>query len=112
NGRAYLIDLATSNRIRPPTNDLAYTMALQWYPERRALMEDPLLRRYHSALLSHGVKGYAWEDCQVDYRYSVMNHLFTPVLQRAGGQIPTAVWWHNFERISEAYKDLNCAELL
>jgi hypothetical protein len=29
NGRAYLIDLATSNRIRPPTNDLAYMMALQ-----------------------------------------------------------------------------------
>jgi hypothetical protein len=112
NGRAYLIDLATSNRIRPPTNDLAYMMALQWYPERRALMEESLLRRYHSALLSHGVKGYTWEDCQVDYRYSVMNHLFTPVLQRPGGQIPTAVWWHNFERISEAYKDLNCAELL
>jgi len=112
NGRAYLIDLATSNRIRPPTNDLAYMMALQWYPERRALMEESLLRRYHSTLLSHGVKGYTWEDCQLDYRYSVMNHLFTPVLQRHGGQIPTAVWWHNFERISEAYKDLNCAELL
>src|SRR5262249_43971309 len=52
NGRAYLIDLATSNRIRPPTNDLAYMMALQWYPERRALMEESLLRRYHLSLLS------------------------------------------------------------
>ena len=112
NGRAYLIDLATSNRIRPPTNDLAYMMALQWYPERRAIMEESLLRHYHLSLLSFGVKGYTWEDCRLDYRYSVVTHLFTPVLQCAGGQIPATVWWHNFERISEAYKDLNCAELL
>ena len=112
NGRAYLIDLATSNRIRPPTNDLAYMMALQWFPEKRALMEESLLRNYHSSLLSFGVKGYTWEDCRLDYRYSVINHLFTPVLQRAGGQIPATVWWHNFERISEAYKDLKCGELL
>jgi len=112
NGRAYLIDLATSNRIRPPTNDLAYMMALQWFPEKRALMEESLLRNYHSSLLSFGVKGYTREDCRLDYRYSVLNHLLTPVLQWAGGQIPATVWWHNFERISEAYKDLKCAELL
>jgi hypothetical protein len=112
NGRAYLIDLATSNRIRPPTNDLAYMMALQWYSERRVLMEESLLRHYHMSLLSFGVKGYTWEDCRLDYQYSVISHLFTPVFQCAGGQIPATVWWHNFERISEAYKDLNCAELL
>ncbi len=112
NGRAYMIDLATSNRIRPPTNDLAYMMALQWFPERRAMMEETLLKHYHSSLLSFGVKEYTWEDCRLDYRLSVINHLFTPVLQQAGGQIPAIVWWHNFERISEAYKDLNCAELL
>jgi hypothetical protein len=87
-------------------------IALQWYPERRALMEEPLIRHYHSSLLAFGVKGYAWEDCWLDYRRSVISHMFTPVSQRAGGQIPAAVWWHNFERISEAYKDLNCAELL
>jgi len=111
-GRAFLIDLATSNRIRPPTNDLAYMIALQWYPERRALMEESLIRHYHSSLVSFGVKGYAWEDCWLDYRRSVISHMFTPVFQWAGGQIPATVWWHNLERISEAYKDLNCAELL
>jgi hypothetical protein len=111
-GRAYLIDLATSNRIRPPTNDLAYMMALQWYPERRAIMEESLLRHYHQTLVSCGVKDYSWEDCWLDYRYSVITHLFTPVMQWAGGQIPPGVWWHNLERISEAYKDLSCAELL
>ena len=111
-GRAYLIDLATSNRIRPSTNDLAYMMALQWYPQRRAMMEESLLRRCHERLISHGVKDYLWEDCWLDYRCSVITHLFTPVLQWAGGQIPATVWWHNFERINEAYKDLNCVELL
>jgi hypothetical protein len=75
-------------------------------------MEESLIRHYHSSLLSFGVKGYTWEDCRLDYRHSVINHLFIPVLQRAGGQIPARVWWHNLERISEAYKDLNCAELL
>jgi thiamine kinase-like enzyme len=111
-GRALLIDLATSNRIRPPTNDLAYMMALQWFPERRAIMERSLLRHYHAALLSRGVKDYSWEDCWLDYRYSVITQLFTPVLQWAGKQIPTIVWWLNFERISEAYKDLGCDELV
>ncbi|MBV9960123.1 MAG: phosphotransferase [Acidobacteria bacterium] len=111
-GRAYLIDLATTNRIRPPTNDLAYMMALQWFPARRALMEESLLGHYHRALLSHGVTGYSWEDCLLDYRYSVMTHLFTPVQQWDSKQIPAMVWWHNFERISEAYKDLRCGELV
>jgi hypothetical protein len=111
-GRAYLIDLATSNRIRPPTNDLAYMMALQWFPDRRAWMEETLLRHYHEALLWHGVKDYSWEDVRLDYRYSVMTHLFTPVLQWHSKQIPATVWWYNFERISEAYQDLSCAELL
>jgi hypothetical protein len=111
NGRAYLIDLATTNRVRPPTNDLAYMMALQWFPERRAIMEYPLLKHYHEALLSYGVKDYSWEDCLLDYRYSVMSHLFTPLFQWHSQQIPAMVWWNNFERISEAYKELNCDEL-
>ncbi|HWT02264.1 MAG TPA: phosphotransferase [Pyrinomonadaceae bacterium] len=111
-GRVYLIDLATSNRIRPATNDLAYMMALQWYPERRARLEERLLRHYHAALLARGVENYSWEDCRLDYRYSIVMHLFTPVLQWSLGRIPATVWWNNLERISEAYKDLNCGELL
>ncbi len=111
-GRVYLIDLATSNRIRPATNDLAYMMALQWYPERRARLEERLLRHYHDTLLARGVKNYSWEDCRLDYRRSVVTHLFTPVLQWFWGQIPATVWWNNLERISEAYKDLSCDELI
>jgi hypothetical protein len=112
NGRAYLIDLGTSNRIRPPTNDLAYMMALQWYPERRALMEARLLKCYHDRLVSLGVKDYGWDDCLLDYRFSVVTHLFTPVFQCAGKQVPATVWWHNLDRIFQAYEDLHCDELL
>jgi thiamine kinase-like enzyme len=111
-GRAYLIDLATTNRIRPPTNDLAYMMALQWFPARRALMEEALLRHYHQALLSYGVPDYSWEDCWLDYRHSVITQLFTPVVQWDSRQIPAMVWWNNFERIAEAYRDLRCHELV
>ena len=75
-------------------------------------MEDALLRHYHATLLKRGVKDYSWEDCWLDYRHSVVSQMFTPVLQWAGKQIPTAVWWHNFERISEACKDLRCDELM
>ncbi len=110
-GRAYLIDLATSNRVRPPTNDLAYMMALQWFPDRRVQMEEPLLRHYHKRLTVDGVRNYSWQDCLLDYRYSVVTHLFTPVMQWDSKQVPAFVWWNNFERISEAYRDLRCEEL-
>jgi hypothetical protein len=111
-GRAYLIDLGTCNRIRPPTNDLAYMMALQWYPERRALMELSLLERYHEHLVSLGVKDYTWDECWLDYRFSVVSHLFTPVFQWAGKRVPASVWWHNLDRIFQAYDDLRCAEII
>ena len=111
-GRAHLIDLGTCNRIRPPTNDLAYMIALQWYPERRALMETGLLQCYHDHLVSLGVNDYSWDDCQLDYRFSVVSHLFTPVFQWAGKRVPASVWWHNLDRIFQAYDDLRCSEIL
>ena len=42
-------------RIRVPTNDLAYMMAVHWYPERRQRLERGLLDHYHSVLLENGV---------------------------------------------------------
>jgi len=43
-------------RIDTATDDLAYMMAMHWYPERRRLLERPLLDRYHGALQAHGVR--------------------------------------------------------
>src|SRR5436305_4472249 len=41
-----------------PTNDLAYMMAMQWYPERRQALERLLLNHYHQTLIANGVSGY------------------------------------------------------
>src|SRR5215831_8561441 len=108
---AYLIDLCTC-RIRPGPNDLAYMMALMWFPDVRAMWEKALLERYYRRLLSLGVKGYSRDDFNWDYRFGVLCHLFTPVLQASGGFVPATTWWYSLERILAAFSDLNCGELL
>ena len=110
-GRAFLIDLATV-RVRPPTNDLAYLMALKWQSERRARLEIPLLRYYHAALTARGVENYSWEECLLDYRHSILTHLFTPAVQCASGALSPGIWRANLKRITAAFEDLNCAELI
>jgi hypothetical protein len=68
-------------RVDMATDDLAYMMALHWYPERRRRLEQPLLDRYHASLTAHGVSGYAREALAEDYRLSVLWQLTTPVWQ-------------------------------
>lgn len=93
------------------TDDLAYMIALHWYPERRWVMERALISRYHHELLRHGVANYAWRECWFDYRVSAMMNLFIPVWQWSV-KIPAAVWWSHLERAMWAFDDLGCAELL
>jgi hypothetical protein len=109
-GRVYLIDWALWN-IRPGTNDLAYMIALSWYPERRALWEKDLLGRYHAGLVANGVAGHDWNSCWRDYRLAVTSQMFTPIGQWAN-KIPARVWWPNLEKAISAFQDLGCAELL
>ena len=59
-GSVTIIDWAAW-RIDAATRDLAYMMALHWYPERRARLEQPLLRYYHAELVRHGVRGYDFD---------------------------------------------------
>jgi hypothetical protein len=40
------------------TDDLAYMIALHWYPDRRHILERPLLDLYHATLTACGVTGY------------------------------------------------------
>jgi len=98
-------------RIGVPTNDLAYMMAVHWYPERRQRLERPLLGYYHTVLLENGVRGYDRADMQEDYRLSVLWHTVTPVFQ-AALKVPPVIWWNNFQRIMMAADDLKCRELL
>jgi len=97
--------------ISTATDDLAYMMAMLWYPDRRLKFERPLLDRYHAELLAHGVSGYDREALGDDYRLSTLWLMTRPIVQ-AAMNIPPRVWWNNFERIMLAIDDLGCRDLL
>ena len=98
-------------RIDTGTDDLAYMMAMHWYPDRRRRMEQSLLDCYHAELEANGVRDYDRRTLTDDYRLSVLWQITTPVWQ-AGNNIPTVIWWNNFERIHLAVEDLGCRDLL
>jgi hypothetical protein len=98
-------------RIAMASGDLAYMMAMHWYPDRRRLMERSLLDRYHATLLAHGVRDYDRQALDDDYRLSVLWNITQPVWQ-ATQDIPPVIWWNNMERIFLAFDDLGCRDLL
>lgn len=98
-------------RIAAGTDDLAYMMAVHWYPDMRRERERPLLDHYHATLLAHGVRGYDRRALDDDYRLSVLRQIATPVWQEAYG-IPPVIWWNNLERVLLAVDDLGCRALL
>jgi Ecdysteroid kinase-like family len=109
-GPAYLIDWQLWH-IDVGARDLAFLMALHWYPERRRELESSLIGRYHEALLAHGIDGYSLDDLWLDYRRGVVRNLTFPVIHWARGMKPEA-WWHRLECALAAYRDLACDELL
>ena len=106
----YLIDW-DAWRIGRSAFDLAYMMAVHWYPERRARLEAPLIERYHAGLLAHGVTDYGLDQLREDYRLAVIGHLATPVWFQSLG-LPPAIWWPHLHCILAAFEDLDCAALL
>jgi hypothetical protein len=98
-------------RIDVGTDDLAYMMALHWFPDHRRRFERHLLDHYHAALVAHGVKGYDRQALDDDYRLSVLWQIATPVWQ-AANDIPSWIWWAHLERIFMAVDDLGCDKLL
>jgi thiamine kinase-like enzyme len=97
--------------INAATDDLAYMMAMLWYPDRRRRLERPLLDLYHAELLTQGVNGYDRQALNDDYRLSTLWLITRPVGQEANN-IPARVWWNNLERIMLAVDDLGCRDLL
>lgn len=98
-------------RLDVGSDDLAYMMALHWYPELRQRAETRLLDAFHDELLARGVQGYDRRALQDDYRLSVLWQILTPVWHHAA-RIPPVIWWNNLERIHLAADDLGCRELL
>jgi hypothetical protein len=108
--RLLLIDWKSWS-IQPGPADLAHMMGVFWFPERRARLEQPLLRRYLELLVSKGVTGYAWDDLWFDYRLAICGLLFYPAWQWSMG-LPDWMWWSHLERLVTAYEDLHCEEVL
>ena len=90
--------------------DLAYMIALFWFPERRARMEQTIVRRYHARLLEQGVADYNWEQCWLDYRTAVIYHMLWPIFWHR--YLPASIWWYALEKGMLAFDDLGCEELL
>jgi len=98
-------------RLDVAADDLAYMLALHWYPDRRRKMEKPLLDCYHATLVESGVHGYDRAALAEEYRLAVLWQTTTPIWQ-AMSNIPPLIWWNNLERIFLAMDDLNCQEFL
>jgi hypothetical protein len=91
--------------------DLAYMMALHWFPDRRQMMESSLLDHYHRVLVARGVSGYDRQMLTDDYRWGALMMLVVPPVQ-AAIKLPAGLWWNHLARIMMAIEDLGCRELL
>jgi hypothetical protein len=86
-------------RIDVASDDLAYMMAMHWYPDLRRRIERPPVARYHAALVAHGVHGYDRRALDDDYRLSVLWQITTPVWQATNdpagdcGTTSSASYW-------------------
>lgn len=91
--------------------DLAYMVAVHWYPERRRLHEADLLRIYHDALGSAVTSSYGLDDLMMDYRLGLLANFFVPVYQW-DAKLPAGIWWPHLERLFMSFEDLECRALL
>ncbi len=109
-GPAFLIDWQLWH-VDVGARDLAFLMALHWYPSLRRELEEPLLRYYYEGLRAHGIDNYSFDDLRLDYRRCVVRNLTIPILFWSRGMEPEG-WWHRLECALAAYRDLKCEELL
>ena len=93
-------------------SDLAYMMALYWFPPVRRQREQELLHVYHEQLMAYGVTGYAWADLWDDYRLAVLRQFFEAVWGWSTKGQGSLIWWNHLERISLAIAELDCLTLL
>jgi thiamine kinase-like enzyme len=108
----YLIDWQQWG-VQVGLHDVAYLIALFWYPERRARLEQPAVKGYHSRLREYGVKAYDWPACWGDYRLQVIGNLLVPFWAWIfHGENWGFHRWHQLEKAMLAFVDLECAEFL
>ena len=108
-GPAFLIDWQLWH-LDLGVRDLAFFMALHWYPERRRELERPLLERYHQRLAARGCHTYSFDELWLDYRRCVVRNLTIPIAFWSRGMKPKG-WWHRLRCALAAYGDLGGDEL-
>lgn len=67
----------------PGALDAVYFVGAGLLPELRRAHEQSLARRYHAALLAHGVQGYDWAQCWHDYRLHAAHGLIMAIVGAA-----------------------------
>jgi hypothetical protein len=109
-GSAFLIDWQLWH-LDLGVRDLAFLVALHWFPDRRHTLEEPLLRYYHRALQANHIDNYPFDELWLDYRRCVVRNLTIPIIFWSRGMKPEG-WWHRLECSLAAYADLECEDLL
>jgi thiamine kinase-like enzyme len=109
NGNIKIIDWQTYG-IGLGARDLAYMIALHWYPNRRKEHEHKLLHSYHQSLLKNGIQNYSFDNFLADYKLSILDVLFIPIRQWSN-KVDAMIWWSHLERGLNAFDDLHCRQL-
>jgi thiamine kinase-like enzyme len=86
--------------------DLVNLLAAFWTRAQRREKNRELapLRRYHQALLSHGVQSFTWEDLFADYRSGLVFWVLMPVQDGGDGSAWT-YWWPKMQCLVAAFED-------
>ena len=96
--------------------DVAYFLSENLQIAQRRAMEMKLLRTYHAILVERGVQGYPFEQCLLDYRFSLLQR-FAALISTIGA-MPFSEEQLHFHvdillpRNSAALLDHNAGELL
>jgi hypothetical protein len=93
--------------------DLVYLFATFWTNVQRheSDREARLLHHYHRILREAGVTGYSWDNLLTDYKLMVSYMIFDPMWNQTSGA-SKRYWWPKLWCLTEAYRNLGCAELL
>lgn len=108
-GETYLIDWSDWQP-GAAMEDLAYMLAVGYFPNQRKKIEWNLFDIYHNELAALGIS-YEASEAFTDYKLCIVKNLFVPLFQWQH-QVPANIWYYNFERVTAAFQDLHCSEVV
>jgi hypothetical protein len=91
--------------------DLAHLTRVNFPDEFKKNIQLSLVKRYHEALLEHGVVDYSWENCINDYRKEVATMVLIPMWQYCCFGLKYEEWIGEVKGLIDNYKYMECHEL-